>query len=349
MVRQLEHFPGESFWDDYYHMRSWTSTPALSRAWTFQERMLAPRVLHFCAEEIVWDCMECRICECGSLVREEYRIWHTRYSPNDNSPSGKRELAKVLFRSQSQPSVANSIAGPSFMINMAAVWSGIVSEYTHLALTYPEKDKLAAIDGFAKVFQEKTNWNYCSGLWKENLISDLAWQQATVGSPPDRWDRPSWTWAAVDGNIQWPVWVNSPSSCLIMIEHVRVLGISSSVTGQCRNIFVRDGVLELKCGVVAVPYALVDDNLKAWDSMPAQRFAQTDGFVYMAPLFTLHDGGHYRLGLLLRNFTNGQSLVTKRLGVIEVVDDSWIDDLKQNGKVALMTDSLQTKGQLRRC
>ncbi|KAF2269425.1 HET-domain-containing protein, partial [Lojkania enalia] len=44
--------------------------PLLSRAWAFQERLLAPRVLHFCASELVWECRELTICECGALVQE---------------------------------------------------------------------------------------------------------------------------------------------------------------------------------------------------------------------------------------------------------------------------------------
>jgi len=37
--------------------------------------------------------------------------------------------------------------------------------------------------------------------------------------------------------------------------------------------------------------------------MRTQQLSQTDGFVYMTPLFTLYDGGCYRLWLFLRTFT----------------------------------------------
>ncbi|KAM7202468.1 hypothetical protein V8F33_002688 [Rhypophila sp. PSN 637] len=42
--------------------------PLLMRGWAFQERILAPRVLHFCNSELVWECNEEVICECGSLL-----------------------------------------------------------------------------------------------------------------------------------------------------------------------------------------------------------------------------------------------------------------------------------------
>ncbi|KAK0617668.1 heterokaryon incompatibility protein-domain-containing protein [Immersiella caudata] len=41
--------------------------PVLSRGWIFQERILSPRVLHFCAEEMVWECKSTTQCECGGL------------------------------------------------------------------------------------------------------------------------------------------------------------------------------------------------------------------------------------------------------------------------------------------
>ncbi|KAK5991448.1 MFS-type transporter pynF-like protein [Cladobotryum mycophilum] len=41
--------------------------PLLSRGWCFQERILSPRVLHFCAHEMIWECNTETLCECGSL------------------------------------------------------------------------------------------------------------------------------------------------------------------------------------------------------------------------------------------------------------------------------------------
>jgi hypothetical protein len=36
-----------------------------TRAWCFQERILAPRVLHFLPHELVFECMTKAFCECG--------------------------------------------------------------------------------------------------------------------------------------------------------------------------------------------------------------------------------------------------------------------------------------------
>jgi hypothetical protein len=41
--------------------------PLYTRAWCFQERILAPRVLHFLPDELVFECMTKCFCECGIL------------------------------------------------------------------------------------------------------------------------------------------------------------------------------------------------------------------------------------------------------------------------------------------
>lgn len=45
--------------------------PLLTRGWAFQERLLSPRVLHICESELVWECREASVCECGSLGQDQ--------------------------------------------------------------------------------------------------------------------------------------------------------------------------------------------------------------------------------------------------------------------------------------
>lgn len=35
------------------------------RGWAYQKRLLAPRVLHFCQKELVWECQEFSGCKCS--------------------------------------------------------------------------------------------------------------------------------------------------------------------------------------------------------------------------------------------------------------------------------------------
>ncbi|KAK7921526.1 heterokaryon incompatibility protein-domain-containing protein, partial [Apiospora marii] len=65
--------------------------PLLSRGWVFQERLLAPRVLHFCGMELVWECRQSTVCECGTL--ESCDGWKQRFSSNEDGPSCKPDVS----------------------------------------------------------------------------------------------------------------------------------------------------------------------------------------------------------------------------------------------------------------
>jgi hypothetical protein len=44
--------------------------PLFTRGWAFQERLLSKRVLHLTEAELVWECRESSVCECGGLGQE---------------------------------------------------------------------------------------------------------------------------------------------------------------------------------------------------------------------------------------------------------------------------------------
>lgn len=54
-----------SFWN-----RNVENAPVNERAWVLQERLLAPRVLHFCKDQIAWEC-----CELEAAESFPYGIW----------------------------------------------------------------------------------------------------------------------------------------------------------------------------------------------------------------------------------------------------------------------------------
>ncbi|KAK4445353.1 hypothetical protein QBC34DRAFT_384379 [Podospora aff. communis PSN243] len=54
------------------HQQDWDSTllqhyQLLTRGWTFQEHILARRVIHFTKKELVWECKSARWCQCGGI------------------------------------------------------------------------------------------------------------------------------------------------------------------------------------------------------------------------------------------------------------------------------------------
>ncbi|KAF4943560.1 hypothetical protein FGADI_13318 [Fusarium gaditjirri] len=73
--------------------------PLLTRGWVYQERLLAPRVLHFCQSELVWECLKETTCECScfnptSMPKVEHAAALRMAQPlfqADSSPMSKKE------------------------------------------------------------------------------------------------------------------------------------------------------------------------------------------------------------------------------------------------------------------
>jgi hypothetical protein len=126
--------------------------PLLTRGWTFQERLLAARTLHFLGEDLIWEC-KCRYwCECGGVNADQ--IWES----------------DVM-----QGSTFNRVMKEPKKANLTAVWQSLVTNYSKRLLTH-ESDRLPALSGVAHRFGRLDMGLYMAGLWRKNLLWDLAWQ-----------------------------------------------------------------------------------------------------------------------------------------------------------------------------
>ncbi|KAJ9150096.1 Chromosome transmission fidelity protein [Coniochaeta hoffmannii] len=158
--------------------------PLFTRGWVLQERLLAPRVLHFGPEELSWECRESSACQ--SLPKSYY------------SPIAWAALSNPTNRAT----------------HLETVWYRLVEDYTRLHLTY-EKDVFPALSGFARLLQSATGWTYLAGLWREVLPRALLWNvdrpspfsgtRRSWPRRPARWRAPSWSWAAVDCPVKFEV------------------------------------------------------------------------------------------------------------------------------------------------
>jgi hypothetical protein len=194
-----------------------TSTPpsmfnALrSRAWCFQEHFLAARVLSFGRDEIVFDCNSDCSCECG-----EYR--NGDYSSNDlNEGLKARNTLWVAANSRSD--------------NLNCTWVQILREYTDRRITFPE-DRLPAISGVARKFQQHRNFDYLAGHWDDAyFVASLTWRIRIPQPQQAHYRAPSWSWATNDGLLsrvmEWSSAFDTSSSDLItdfIIPENRLIG-----------------------------------------------------------------------------------------------------------------------------
>ncbi|KAF4625468.1 hypothetical protein G7Y89_g12697 [Cudoniella acicularis] len=152
------------------------TSPLLSRAWVYQERLLSPRVLHFMQEELVFECAYGRSCECGYFQSSRYDF------------SLKKSFTESIQKATKQLNQDH--------------WYEVVYVYSKLKLTFG-KDKLPALSGVAKLVNRQLKDVYLAGLWRSNLAKQLCWSKPNGHQTPKplQWRAPSWSWAATDGRV----------------------------------------------------------------------------------------------------------------------------------------------------
>lgn len=220
------------------HMERAGLWPLLDRGWAFQERMLAPRVLHFLNGEMMWECKAETLCECGRMT-----------------PYGKSMKLHEYLNS-----------GDS--VKQAAIWREIVQHYSCLKLT-KVSDKLPALSGLAqKLMQALPNKRYLAGLWEDSLLEDLLWVKLTISENETPWTvscpGPSWSWIAVDDAVSFatgsqhnPNFTDPSTGKRCLKKYINI------IAAHCELAFA-DRTGEVKNGVLTVEGRLYKGTLKIW-------------------------------------------------------------------------------------
>ncbi|KAF2679231.1 heterokaryon incompatibility protein [Lentithecium fluviatile CBS 122367] len=160
--------------------------PINARGWVLQERLLSPRVLHFGERQILWECRE----------KDAAEIYPEGL-PHKISRSAARfkDLAPDHH-------IANNNTGSNFAAYRS--WVQIVRAYTACELSFPG-DKLVALSAIAKAMRDILRDEYVVGMWRRYLEFELLWSvsgnRTGSASRPDTYRSPSWSWAAVDGEV----------------------------------------------------------------------------------------------------------------------------------------------------
>jgi hypothetical protein len=193
-----------SFWEDLIQQ-----APVNQRGWVLQERIMSPRVLHFCKDQIAWECREFQHAE---GYPEYLPTWKIRFSDivdeglfKGLSEDDGMRLREIRLKGFQDPD--NHLAD----LYVFELWKRVVEVYSKTMLSVP-RDKLIALSGiarqFSKMFSRDSEWQYIAGMWAKprHLESQLLWQVEPVykhGVPENRSKRypmraPSFSWASLD-------------------------------------------------------------------------------------------------------------------------------------------------------
>jgi hypothetical protein len=217
--------------------------PLFNRAWCFQERLLAARVLHYTKEEIVFECRTGYRCECDGIWRG-----------SDEAMSGclKLEYAQILEESRKSGKGDRGLGATlsSSCNKETLVWFRILGDYTTKQMTF-ERDTLPALSGVADRMPVDLMGNYLAGLWQNDLIYGLLWRSED-GLKCHRhhtYVAPSFSWASRSGPITYPPFTSRyrPSASILEAE-CELVGLNR--TGE-----VQGGFIQLRGELVSLSFS----------------------------------------------------------------------------------------------
>lgn len=159
--------------------------------------MLAPRILHFAASQIFWDCSTVSACE--SLPNGLPHALDAR-AATDRNWRGRMQLMSDDSSKYEQPLVG------AVDDSVETFWRSALLNYTSCNLT-AQSDKSVAVWSIAKLVRDTLGEAYAVGMWENQLEEQLAWYPRDLGSeneariPELQYRYPSWSWASLKGPI----------------------------------------------------------------------------------------------------------------------------------------------------
>jgi hypothetical protein len=196
-----------SLWEDAL------DSPIDKRGWVFQERYLAPRVLHFCRDQLFWECKELAACETFSRGLPLMTLFSTS--------------AWLKYNEQNERRITERMVNSTDTFSEDP-WNKLVWTYTRKSLSV-SGDKLVALSGVAKHMMSHVRDIYIVGMWRRDLEKKLMWEVLEIRPRPPGYRAPSWSWASVDG----PIWYVSRAAqqSLTHIEDVVLDYATEDTTG----------------------------------------------------------------------------------------------------------------------
>jgi hypothetical protein len=289
--------------------------PLFNRAWCFQERLLATRVLHYTKDEIVFECRTGYRCECSNIWRG-----------NDEAVSGclKLAYAQILDESRSLG------RGDRYLGNR------VVGEYTKKQMTY-ERDTLPALSGVADRMPVDLTGKYLAGLWEQDLIYGLLWtsEHGLKCHRHHTFIAPSFSWASRSGPVAWPAFTSRYKARASILDANCDLR-DKNPTGE-----VLAGFVKLRGALIALTFHGVNDTstnntcaVKKGGFQEANVMIDTLEDAKLPAATPVHC-----LSILEYGWGNYMSLVLKacpggfeRIGVANAVPGSWFENV-QNSEV----------------
>ncbi|KAK1954558.1 HET-domain-containing protein [Colletotrichum sublineola] len=238
-----------------------------SRAWVFQEFLLARRTLDCGRDQLYWRCDELMASEefpiPSEIPRNNYFYSNFKFTHparevlSDQADNANLKLMVARMKEweadchQHNP-FENPIGKPFRKYGMTGspsiFWSKLVAQYSTMSIT-KEEDRLTAIAGVADAFRPFLG-EYYAGMWQYLLPQYLLWSNMPEGGfystqssckRPSSKRGPTWSWIALEGPICHRSWAINWDD--VMLSHVLDVKI---VSAQEIHLRIRAPLIRLK-------------------------------------------------------------------------------------------------------
>lgn len=225
--------------------RTINESPLSRRAWALQELLLSPRALIFGSKQMVWSCATTEASETFPLGLDP------KFSTPLNEDASLSSLRQRLMR------ISNVDEPPS------RFWNDFISRYSRARLSV-SSDTLVALQGLVERIitmaedrryadADTSKSEYIAGLWCGRYFQQSLLWRPKAGSThcrPQSYRAPSWSWASIEGEVdffeQYIPWLWNKKE----IELAKVLNVhvesgdsySSSATGA-----ITSGYIDIEC------------------------------------------------------------------------------------------------------
>ncbi|EIW59349.1 HET-domain-containing protein, partial [Trametes versicolor FP-101664 SS1] len=173
--------------------------PISTRGWCMQEYLMSPRSLIFTSKTLQFRCLTTTQ-NVGNSLRDTVDEWR---------------IPSTLFLPEPPPAEHGSAEWD----DVHGEWLGVLGDYSRRTTSLPS-DKLVACGAVAEQFHRVLRSDYLAGVWRDSLLLDLLWcaAQGEHLYRPATYRAPSWSWAAVEGELSWRA--GGPGEMMILDEDV---------------------------------------------------------------------------------------------------------------------------------
>jgi hypothetical protein len=238
--------------------------PLYQRGWTFQERVLSRRTVHF-GDQLFWECDCLRASETFPLGIDHPDHPESVDHGIHEIKSSLQVPAGATNASTSEPASITRRFMSSDEDKLHRLWCTVVRCYSGMELT-KASDRLIALRGIvnsmARRFDVPTA-DYLAGLWKPRLPQQLMWaRQSGCISPADRKQDcllenhfPSWTWASCAGEVRYIVLYSKLSQWFIRLQSAHAAE-DNARTSNPSHLILRGRIIPWK----PMDHQIVKDN-----------------------------------------------------------------------------------------